>query len=436
MSILSRLPNRQDLHRALGVRLRTKSLTSLLFVDIDNFKPINDTFGHDKGDERLEEIVSLIKTLLRNKGTIYRWGGDEFCILMRNFDINEAAGTAERLRRAIDALPLVENTIKNSASIGVICTEDVDVTNATGLIKLSDRMMYEAKLLRNSVRVWESETKHSEPRNRRTVANDLRSLFRRDAEIKIIYSELTLAEPVRKAIDSFFKRKEEREAKKVHFLTPTDPNYRPKLLFRGTRVACVCEVRGAAYLSYSLAQTGLRAEVLSGTSPLIRGSRFSHTFISVGAKSNQMTAQLLSNKNNRLVDIDLTDTRDIRFRSKSGKWLHPKRVRGREDYGVVVSIHPDEDPNKTWIACAGLGEFGTSGAAYFLAFRWWRIVEEFQKRLKELDVKMKDVKNKVDISTFACIVKTRADADDGTELFNFALSEDQWHEYPGPAGKS
>lgn len=117
---------------------------------------------------------------------------------------------------------------------------------------------------------------------------------------------------------------------------------------------------------------------------------------------------------------------------RRGEVAEPQRDKTKEDYGLIVGIHPHLHPDKTWIACAGLGEHGTSGAAHLLAFGWDRIVEAFQVKFRQIEGKYKQLRTKIDISTFACIVKTRTDSDDSADIFNFALIEDQWEEYPGP----
>ena len=127
MSTISQLRLRKHLERNLQKLLDEKSLVSVLFLDIDGFKPVNDTFGHEVGNIRLDEVVTIMEEIARHKGKLYRWGGDEFCITMQNYDAGEAGGTAERIREAVDALPLVENALKNTLSIGVVCSKDWDV---------------------------------------------------------------------------------------------------------------------------------------------------------------------------------------------------------------------------------------------------------------------------------------------------------------------
>src|SRR6185369_14824093 len=86
----------------LAVLLDSKEVTSIVFFDLDNFKQVNDRNGHAAGDACLGKVVDISAAVLKGKGALYRYGGDEFAALLPNFALKEATGTAERIRRNID----------------------------------------------------------------------------------------------------------------------------------------------------------------------------------------------------------------------------------------------------------------------------------------------------------------------------------------------
>jgi diguanylate cyclase (GGDEF)-like protein/PAS domain S-box-containing protein len=170
---LTQLPNRRLLLDRLSQELQTIKrgglYGALIFIDLDNFKPLNDLHGHDSGDFLLREAGRRIKACLREMDTVARIGCDEFVALISQLEGDEAnaiaqAGmVAEKIRLAlaepyrIDTLNDQKNgvTVKYQcfSSIGVAVfagkTEDIDV-----ILKVADTMMYEAKNLgRNQVRV-------------------------------------------------------------------------------------------------------------------------------------------------------------------------------------------------------------------------------------------------------------------------------------------
>jgi diguanylate cyclase (GGDEF)-like protein len=101
---LAKLPNKESLLRDLAKQSQDGNLTSVVFIDLDNFKLVNDDHGHAEGDKCLVEIVASMGAATFGKGKLYRVGGDEFCVLLPNFSRLEAAATAERVRSTVDAL--------------------------------------------------------------------------------------------------------------------------------------------------------------------------------------------------------------------------------------------------------------------------------------------------------------------------------------------
>lgn len=119
---------------------------SLLFIDIDHFKEINDRFGHDAGDQAILHVAGVIAEDRRATDIISRFGGDEFAILLPETDLAQAGIVAERIRQRLNERPLVveEQAVPITLSIG-LAEAALSMSSLGALIKLADRMVYEAK---------------------------------------------------------------------------------------------------------------------------------------------------------------------------------------------------------------------------------------------------------------------------------------------------
>lgn len=148
---LTRLPNRlhfrERLAQALAAASRSGSPLALLLFDLDGFKSVNDTLGHEAGDRMLQEIATRISRHVRQSDTFARWGGDEFVILMEAVrDRSDATRVAEMVIKVIHETDLYPG-IRVGASIG-ICTHALradERANPDELLRRCDRAMYEAK---------------------------------------------------------------------------------------------------------------------------------------------------------------------------------------------------------------------------------------------------------------------------------------------------
>jgi diguanylate cyclase (GGDEF)-like protein len=151
---LSTLPKKESLLADLKDALTRRSEIAVIVIDLDKFKEVNDTKGHAEGDNCLENVVKAIGTALGRKGTLYRWGGDEFAISLQDFSTDEALGTAERIRRTIqDARS--GGDIPVTASVGVCATDRVQDFQAETLLDAADKAMYHSKKNgKNRVTAW------------------------------------------------------------------------------------------------------------------------------------------------------------------------------------------------------------------------------------------------------------------------------------------
>jgi diguanylate cyclase (GGDEF)-like protein len=133
------------LKKELTERKRYGQSVTCLMMDIDHFKQVNDTYGHEAGDFVLKDIAALLKTHLREVDTIARWGGEEFTVMMPHTDINGAFLPASRILKTIadktfDKIPDAHITV----SIGLACTGETQHTPDT-LVNAADLALYEAK---------------------------------------------------------------------------------------------------------------------------------------------------------------------------------------------------------------------------------------------------------------------------------------------------
>jgi diguanylate cyclase (GGDEF)-like protein/PAS domain S-box-containing protein len=146
--VLTGLLNRRALEEMLNrsiARAKRGVASSLLYLDLDNFKEVNDMVGHAAGDEVLNTLSNLLKAELRTEDVIFRVGGDEFAVLLEGTNRKASPLVAERLRAAVEArlYELGGQTFRLSLSIGLI---EVDGTLATDvLLAQADAAMYRAK---------------------------------------------------------------------------------------------------------------------------------------------------------------------------------------------------------------------------------------------------------------------------------------------------
>ncbi len=151
IDFLTKLPNRRSFTRALEEFFESYKTYqvpfSLVMLDIDDFKRINDTYGHDFGDKVLVEIGKILKTFLRAKDIPGRLGGEEFGIILPGVKLEQAFRIAERLRKAIEVRELeVENGkyVNFTASMGIAEVED-SMESTEELYKKADEALYKAK---------------------------------------------------------------------------------------------------------------------------------------------------------------------------------------------------------------------------------------------------------------------------------------------------
>jgi diguanylate cyclase (GGDEF)-like protein/PAS domain S-box-containing protein len=147
---LTSLPNRRYMDRYLMSKLDESSrydwTFGLIFLDIDHFKPINDTYGHDVGDEALRMLARTLSHSSRSFDTVGRWGGEEFVIAVVNVDRDKLLHIAERYRRMIESstVTTVGADLRMTVSLGATLAGHGDTLDS--LVKRADELMYQSKL--------------------------------------------------------------------------------------------------------------------------------------------------------------------------------------------------------------------------------------------------------------------------------------------------
>lgn len=145
---LTDLPNRavflDRLHYALHLARRGDHPVTLLFIDLDGFKPINDRFGHAAGDAVLIDVAHRLRGAVREDDTVARLGGDEFAVILEGVDLDEGMQTGRRILAALRAgVEASEHAVSVDASIGI--THGTGREQADEMLRNADLAMYEAK---------------------------------------------------------------------------------------------------------------------------------------------------------------------------------------------------------------------------------------------------------------------------------------------------
>ncbi len=148
------LPNKEKLIADVSRFLTRKAGIALLVIDLDHFKAVNDTKGHQEGDACLNRVVKTIGGVLGRKGVLYRWGGDEFAVSLPDFSTEEAHATAERIRSAVEqAKPGTDLSV--TTSIRVSGSDQMTNGSAEDLLTAADKGMYKSKRSgKNRVTSW------------------------------------------------------------------------------------------------------------------------------------------------------------------------------------------------------------------------------------------------------------------------------------------
>jgi diguanylate cyclase (GGDEF)-like protein len=146
---LTRLPNRRQLEHDLSTETerarRYQRSSALIMLDVDGFKAFNDKYGHQAGDQVLAQFGELLAESIRSSDSAYRYGGEEFAVLVREAPVAAAVDLAERLREGVaERFSDLPADAPVTASFGVVGVEQVEPEPAA-LIRAADEALYTAK---------------------------------------------------------------------------------------------------------------------------------------------------------------------------------------------------------------------------------------------------------------------------------------------------
>ena len=196
---LTGLPNRNELAKRLDIELsrvkRNRNLGALLFIDLDNFKYINDSLGHPAGDLVLQEMAQRLSSHLRGGDTVARLGGDEFIVILSGLSadsmeaISHAREIANKIRDAIAMECRVEDTdLQVTASIGITMITREE-PNGHDLLRFADTAMYQAKREGRNRLEFFSESMSSDVTRQLELENQLRRALR-EGQFHLFYQPL------------------------------------------------------------------------------------------------------------------------------------------------------------------------------------------------------------------------------------------------------
>jgi len=159
---LTGLPNRRDMLRTIDNEVqrvaRTKKPFCFIFIDIDHFKNVNDTYGHACGDEVLKHVATTIRNLLRKYDVLARYGGEEFLTLLPETDLDGAKIVAERFRKTIEDAAVTYGNLTINVTITLGVARYDSALGPDRSIQMADRALYEGKETgRNKVIIWDPE---------------------------------------------------------------------------------------------------------------------------------------------------------------------------------------------------------------------------------------------------------------------------------------
>jgi diguanylate cyclase (GGDEF)-like protein/PAS domain S-box-containing protein len=193
---LTRLPNRRllrdRLRQALLTCRRTQHRGALMFIDLDNFKLVNDSLGHDQGDLLLQEMARRLVAAVRQGDTVARLGGDEFVVVLEDLSheataaARQAEAVAEKMLQSLaTSMTLADQAVQISCSIGVVLFAD-DTLQPEDMMKHADLAMYRAKESgRNAVRFFDPEM-HAAVVKRVALEQDLRTGLQ-EGQLRLYY---------------------------------------------------------------------------------------------------------------------------------------------------------------------------------------------------------------------------------------------------------
>lgn len=148
----------KELELRLSAQARHGTPLTVAFIDLDNFKSINDTYGHSVGDETLQKVATFIKSSIRGYDVFGRMGGEEFILLLPDAALKDAYDKLDDIRAAVAAERFVTAAPDRSVTLSIGLVECRKGDTQTGVYKLADKALYTAKHMgRDRVCIYERD---------------------------------------------------------------------------------------------------------------------------------------------------------------------------------------------------------------------------------------------------------------------------------------
>jgi diguanylate cyclase (GGDEF)-like protein len=158
----------ESLDGSISFAKRHQAPLSIIMADLDDFKSVNDTLGHNAGDRVLQAFAILVQENSRQEDMIARWGGEEFIMMLPGASAMEATAFAERLRYSLETMDFPDSSIRLTASFGVSAYHPGET--GSSFIDRADQALYEAKRLgKNQVVVLEEEARQVEAQKQKVL---------------------------------------------------------------------------------------------------------------------------------------------------------------------------------------------------------------------------------------------------------------------------
>ena len=140
------LPNRADFERSVEIGLRSSRNIGLIIIDLDDFKSVNDHQGHLAGDRLLRQAAEILLNATCDTGTLFRWGGDEFVVFLKDMSIDEARRVLKRVQLSLRRRPIARlDGIPVTFSAGYAEISAMSAEAIEAAVKEADREMYSRK---------------------------------------------------------------------------------------------------------------------------------------------------------------------------------------------------------------------------------------------------------------------------------------------------
>lgn len=148
--LLTGLQNRRagmdSLSQAWGASLRSGDPVTVMMIDIDSFKDVNDTWGHATGDQVLIDVAAVIRTSARKEDSVCRMGGEEFFVLCRDSNLEASLHAAERLRQKVAGLNIRVEKAEITVTISIgLAAKEAEMSDPVALVNAADKALYAAK---------------------------------------------------------------------------------------------------------------------------------------------------------------------------------------------------------------------------------------------------------------------------------------------------